>query len=488
MPGTRHLLGIDLGTSSVRAGIYREDGARLSIAARAYPIEAPSPEIAEQNPECWWRNTGEAVREALALAGLKGSDIAGVSFSGQMHGGVTLDSRGEPVGNAIIWADSRSAGECREIEDALGPDILRNTLMNRVFPGTFAATLYWMQKHDRERWNRVRTLLPPKDYLRWRMCGVRNSDPSDASATLLFDQAVRDWSTEVLERLGIPREYCPPIAEPHHCAGYTQHIGDATGLPNGIPVVIGGADQGAAALGNGLLEAGGMFIAVGTGGQIVTPLREPRNSPELSLNTFCHLPATHWYLMGATLSAGLSLRWFRDLFAPGIPFSLLDREASSVQPGSEGLVFAPYLAGKRSPVLDPAAGGSFRGMRLNHTRGHFVRAILEGVAFDLRDTLEVIRNMGIKPGRAILSGGGARSLLWAQILADSFHIPLEVSGVDEQACFGAALLAGVGVGVFRDYADAARTVPEPARTVEPEKESVDIYEELYGKWVRERKM
>ncbi|MHB9029027.1 MAG: xylulokinase [Candidatus Latescibacterota bacterium] len=484
MSGVRNLLGIDLGTSSVRAGIYREDGARLSIAARAYPIEAPSPEIAEQNPELWWRNAGEAVHAALALAGLRGADIAGVSFSGQMHGGVMLDRRGEPVGNAVIWADSRSAGECREIEDALGPDILRNTLMNRIFPGTFAATAYWMQKHDRARWNRVRTLLPPKDYLRWRMCGALNSDPSDASATLLFDQTARNWSPEVLERLGIPMEFCPPVAESSQCSGYTRGIEDATGLPDGIPVVTGGADQGAAALGNAMLEEGGLFVAVGTGGQIVTPLREPRNSPGLSLNTFCHLPANRWYLMGATLSAGLSLRWFRDLFAPGIPFSVLDREASSLTPGSGGLIFAPYLAGKRSPALDPFAGGSFQGIRLNHTRAHFVRAILEGVAFDLRDALEVIRNMGVKPERAILSGGGARSLLWAQILADTFNLPLAVSGVDEQACFGAALLAGIGIGVFSDYADAVRVVPKPVRMVEPETGAAAGYEELYEQWRR----
>lgn len=484
MPG--HLLGIDLGTSSVRAGIYREDGVRLAIAARSYPIEAPSPEISEQDPDCWWRGTAEAVREALAASGIAGRDIAGISFCGQMHGGVMLDGDGAPVGRAIIWADSRSAGEIAELETLLGPDLLRKTIMNRMFPGTFAATAYWMRKRSRETWNRVRRLLLPKDYIRWRMCGLFNSDPSDASATLLFDQSARDWSEPVLKRLQIPVEYLPFIVQSDQAVGSTEGIEAETGLPDGISVVVGGADQGAAALGNGVLEEGTMFVAVGTGGQIVTPLREPRVSPGLCLNTFCHLPETTWYLMGATLSAGLSLRWYRDLFAPGVPFSVLDAEAAATPPGASGLVFEPYLAGKRSPELDPAAGGSFRGIRLNHTRGHFVRAVLEGVAFDLRDSLEVIRRMGVAPESAIISGGGARSPLWTGILADVFNLPLNVSGVEEQACFGAALLAGIGTGVYDGYADAARMVPKPVRTFEPDAERVERYEEQYGQWRRMR--
>ncbi len=481
MSGTRNLLGIDLGTSSVRAGVFRENGRRLSVAARDYPIEAPSPEISEQNPELWWIKTCEAVRETLALAELKGSDITGISFSGQMHGGVMLDRAGKPVGRAIIWADSRSSVVCPEIEDILGPDILRNTIMNRIFPGTFAATAFWMRKHAGNLWNRVRVLMPPKDYIRWRMCGVVNSDPSDASATLLFDQSARDWSGKVLERLGIPREFCPAIANPHQCAGYTRGIESAAGLPDGIPVIVGGADQGAAALGNALLDEGNMFVAVGTGGQIVTPLRNPRISPGLSLNTFCHLPPAQWYLMGATLSAGLCLRWFRDLFAPGVSFPVLDAEAAIIPPGCEGLAFFPYLAGRRSPVLDPSARGGFHGIRLSHTRGHFVRAILEGVAFDLRDALEVIRSMGIVPENVILSGGGAKSTAWAGILASVFNLPLSISRVEEQACFGAALLAGIGVGIFADYGEAARVVPKPVTTFEPEAGMIERYEELYGK-------
>lgn len=479
---SKFLLGIDLGTSSVRAGIYREDGSRLAIAARTYPIEAPSPEISEQDPELWWRGTCEAIRESLAKGGVQGKDIAALSFAGQMHGGVMLDNNDEPVGRAIIWADSRSAGECAEIEALLGKEILQEKVMNRIFPGSFAATAYWMRKHDPRTWSRVRRLLLPKDYIRWRMCGLFNSDASDASASLLFDQNERDWSKDVLDKLHVPIEYLPYIVSSDQMVGVTEGIEDACDLPDGIPIVTGGADQGAAALGNGILDEGAMFVAVGTGGQIVTPLRVPKTSPGLCLNTFCHLPEIRWYLMGATLAAGLSLRWYRDMFASGVPFRQLDTEAETLPPGSAGLTFTPYLAGRRSPVMDPTASGGFLGIRLNHVRGHFVRAVLEGVVFDLRDCLEVMRGMGVQPRTAVISGGGAQSPLWTRILAEVFNTPLAVSGVDEQACFGAALIAGIGVGIYRDYEAAAMVSPRPERTVEPDPENAKRYEELYREW------
>ncbi|MDP2982545.1 MAG: xylulokinase [Candidatus Latescibacter sp.] len=475
----RHLLGIDLGTSSVRAGIFREDGARIAIAARAYPIETPVPGASLQDPELWWRRTGEAIAEALALSSLKGSDISGISFCGQMHGAVLLDSGNAPVGCAVIWADSRSAAECEEITEMLGSDVLRDTLMNRIFPGTQAAIIPWLRKHEPEVWRKVRRILLPKDYLRFRMCGLFNSEPSDASATLLFDQNQRDWSTEVLKKLSIPIEFLPFIVASDQVIAETEGIEEQTGIPDGVPLVLGGADQAAAALGNAVLDEGVMFIAVGTGGQIVTPLRSPRISPGLCLNTFCHLPESRWYLMGATLAAGLSLRWFRDTFAPQASFSELDHEAAAVSPGCEGLRFAPYIAGKRSPMLDPSAAGSFTGIRLNHTRGYFARAVLEGVAFELRDSLDVIGQMGIRPHTVILSGGGAKSPLWPKILADVFDLPLALSASEEAACFGTALLAGVGVGAYGDYWKAAELVPKPSQVIEPKSDNVSRYEEIY---------
>ena len=475
----QYFMGIDLGTSSVRAGIFHEDGSRLAISARAYPIETPVPGASLQDPELWWSRTCEAIAEALTLSELNGSDISGISFCGQMHGAVLLDSSNNPVSPAIIWADSRCAAECEEITEILGQHVLRDTLMNRIFPGTQAAIIHWLRKHELQTWQRVRRILLPKDYLRFRMCGLFHSEPSDASATLLFDQNQRDWSTEVLKKLGIPVEFLPYIVASDQVIAETEGIEECTGIPEGVPLVLGGSDQAAAALGNAVLDEGVMFIAVGTGGQIVTPLRSPRTSPGLCLNTFCHLPESRWYLMGATLAAGLSLRWFRETFALQASFSDLDQEAALISPGCDGLRFDPYIAGKRSPVMDPSAGGCFTGIRLNHTRGHFARAVLEGVAFDLRDSLEVILKMDIRPHTVILSGGGAKSPLWPQILSDVFNLPLTFSASDEQACFGTALLAGVGVGAYSDYWRAAELVPKPSRIVEPESDTVSRYEEIY---------
>jgi xylulokinase len=476
----RYFLGIDLGTSSVRAGIFREDGSRAGIASRTYPIQTPVPGASLQDPELWWSRTCEAIAEALSLSGLKGSDISAISFCGQMHGAVLLDNVGNPVSPAIIWADSRSAPECDEITDILGMNVLRDILMNRIFPGTQAAIIHWLRKHDIQTWRRVRRILLPKDYLRFRMCGLFHSEPSDASATLLFDQNQRDWSTVVLKKLAIPEEFLPYIVTSDQVIAETEGIEECTGIPDGVPLVLGGSDQGAAALGNAVLDEGVMFIAVGTGGQIVTPLRAPRTSPGLCLNTFCHLPESRWILEGATLAAGLSLRWFRETFAPLTSFADLDSEAALVPAGCDGLRFDPYIAGKRSPVLDPTAGGCFTGIRLNHTRGHFARAVLEGVAFDLKDSLEVILKMDIRPHTVILSGGGAKSHLWSQILADVFDLPLHLSASEEQACFGTALLAGIGVGEYADYWKAAELVPKPSRMIEPESDTASRYGEIYN--------
>ncbi|MCE5249760.1 xylulokinase [bacterium] len=479
----RYLAGIDLGTSSVRAGIYDEEGVRRAIASRGYPILTPSHDRSEQNPEDWWNAVCESLAEAIASAGVKGSDLTGISFDGQMHGGVMLDGVGEPICPAVIWPDSRSAGELDELTGIIGETTLENTVMNRLFPGTFAATLHWMRKHDNATWKRIRRILPPKDYIRYRMTGLYNTEPSDASATLLFDQNKRDWSAEILRKLDIPLEFMPYVVNSDEQIGATEGIGEKTGIPDGIPVVTGGADQACAALGNGLLDSGSMLVTIGTGGQICTPLASPAASPGLSLNMFCHLPESRWYLMGATLSAGLSLRWFRETFCPETSFQQLDHEASETPPAGQ-LMFLPYLPGKRSPDLNPAAHGVFSGIRLNHRRGHFARAVMEGVVFDLKESLDVMKGMGVAPRSIIASGGGAGSGLWMQILADIFDEPVQVSRRTEQACFGAALVAGIGTGIYRDYWHAAELVPPPAETVYPQKENTERYRERYDEYMR----
>ncbi|MBN1293789.1 MAG: xylulokinase [Candidatus Latescibacteria bacterium] len=480
----KYLVGIDLGTSSVRAGIYNsENGSRLSMAARGYPINTPSSNRSEQNPEDWWKAVCEALLEAQNTAGIKGSEITGISFDGQMHGGVLLDGSGHPVCPAIIWPDSRGAGEIDELTDLIGDTLLEKQVKNRLFPGTFTSTLYWLRKHDMPVWRSIRRILPPKDYIRYRMTGLYNTEPSDASATLLFDLNSRDWSIDILKKLDIPIEFMPYVVNSDECIGETEGIEEETGIPNGIPVVIGGADQACAAFGNGLLDEGTTLITIGTGGQVCTPLASPKTSPGLCLNTFCHLPESRWYLMGATLSAGLSLRWFRETFCPETTFEQLDREASAIDTNSD-LLFLPYLPGKRSPDLNPGAHGVFSGIRLHHSRGHFARAIMEGVIFDLKESFDVMEGMGITAHNLIASGGGARSRFWMQLLADIFGRPIKISSQNEQACFGTALVAGIGTGIYKNYWEAVKLAPESTETVEPQREKTERYRELYEKYLR----
>jgi xylulokinase len=480
----KYLLGIDLGTSSVRAGIFSEDGQTKAIAAESYPIITPSPSIAEQDPIVWWNKTCSAIKKALELSKLKGSDIAGISFSGQMHGTVILDADGNLIAPAVIWADSRSAGVINEIEDIIGSEKINSQLFNRLFPGTQAATLFWFQKNDYSTWRQIRRILLPKDYIRYRMCGLYNTEPSDASSSLLFDVNRREWSEEILKALSIPIEFMPYVVNSDEAVSVTDGITESTGLPDGIPVVLGGSDQAVAALGNGILDENTMFAAIGTGGQIVTPLNVPKASPDLSLNTWCHLPESRWFIEGATLAGGLCLRWFKENFCPETSFEDLTNEAALVSPGADGLIFTPYLNGKRSPDMNPNAAGNFSNIRLMHSKAHFVRAIMEGVVFELKESFDVMKKMGVNPSQIIASGGFTNSPVWMQIMADSFGQSLSISAVDEQSCFGAALIAGIGAGIYKSYWEAAEIIPKPEKFVEPVSENFDIYSEKFDMYIR----
>jgi xylulokinase len=475
----KYLLGIDLGTSSVRAGLYHEDGTCLLVSSRIYPIETPSPTYAEQNPEVWWKNTCEAIAECLNNSKIKGADITGISFSGQMHGTVLLDGENKLISPSIIWADKRSADLCVELSEQIGNNHLETILMNRIFPGTQLATIAWIQQHEKELWERTQRILLPKDYIRFRMCGLFHTEPSDASGTLLCDIGKREWSKSIIDTLKIPVEYLPFIVNSDQVIGETGGIEDTTGIPDGIPIIVGGADQPCTALGNGILDEGQMLITIGTGGQIFAPLHQLKSSSELALNTFCHLPESRWYVMGATLSAGLSLRWYRDTFCSGMNFHDLTIEATQIPPGADGLIFIPYLAGRRSPTFKPNATGAFIGVRLNHTRAHFVRAIMEGVVFELKENLEIMKTMELIPSTIVCTGGAVRSALWIQILADILGYPLNLSFQEESACFGAALISGIGTGVYRDYNDAAEQVQKPEKIIEPTKERIQIYTEKF---------
>ena len=475
-----YLLGIDLGTSGVRTGVYDRDGNRRGLGAVNYPIEIPAQGHAEQDPIVWWRSTAEAIRAALTESGIRGSDIAAISFSGQMHGTVLLDSTGEPIQHAVIWADSRSADECNEIEEMAGETRLNGMLMNHMFPGTQAATIRWLQKHDHDLWRRARRILLPKDYLRSRMCGLFNTESSDASGTLLFDVSRREWATEILDSLHIPVEYLPFIVNSDEHIGETEGIEDETGLPDGIPVVLGGADQPCTALGNGVIDPGVLMVTIGTGGQLFAPMSQPKSSPGLALNTFCHLPEQRWYVMGATLAAGLSMQWFRNAFAADVSYAGLDHEAADIPPGADGLRFQPYIAGRRSPVMLPEQAGTFSGIGHAHTRAHFARAVMEGVVFELRELFDIIQVMHLDVSRIVCSGGGAKSRLWMQMLANVFDLQVTLAGGDERACLGAALLAGMGVGWYKNYREAAAVAVTTGDTIDPNPSEASVYQDLYA--------
>ena len=473
------LLGIDLGTSSVRAGIYDENGALLGLGVREYDIDVPQPGYAEQSPEMWWEKSCEAIRDALAKAGISGSELTGISFSGQMHGTVLLDQYGDPVAPAILWADRRSESAIEEITETIGNDRMEKILLNRPFPGTQAATLVWIKHNNPALWRKTSRVLSPKDYLRFRMCGLYNTEPSDASATLLFDTGLGEWSDEVIDLLGIPNFWLPFVINSDQYVGDTEDIEEESGIPDGIPVVMGGGDQPCAALGNGITDEGSLLVTVGTGGQLFAALNSATPSPKLRLNTFCHMPDTRWYILGATLSAGMSLKWFRDTLSKDSDFATLSEEAASTPPGAGGLSFVPYLTGRRSPVLDPSATASFQGMSISHGRGHFVRAVMEGVAFELRDNLEAMKSMGIKINRAVVSGGVLNSPVWIEILANVLGLPLEMSARKEQACFGAALTAGIGTKMFSGWKEAAAFALSENRVIEPVSDLSALYDESY---------
>lgn len=477
------LLGIDLGTSSVRAGIYQPDGTCLGIGTRHYPILTPSPGRAEQDPESWWNLTSEAIREVLDTAHRSGADIAGISFSGQMHGTVLLDYDGIPVHPAIIWADSRSTDDLTELADLIGYQRTENILMNRFFTGTQAATVYWLMRHDLATWKQVRHILSPKDYIRFRMCGLYSTEPSDVSATLLGDVKKREWSDEILSTLEIPVEFLPYLVNSDQHIAETVGIEEKTGIPDGVPVVLGGADQPCAAMGNGILDPGAVMVTIGTGAQIFAPIEKPEPSPGMNLNMFCHLPNARWYYHGATFVGGFSLAWLRDTFYEGASFETISTDAASAPVGSHGIVFLPEMNGRRMQDPTNKSSEAFRGLRFRNTRAHCARSIMERVVYELMDLLALTQNAGAQTERIIASGGFTASPVWMQILADCFRIPIMVSPVRESACFGAALTAGIGIGTYDSFEDACENVPPVVETIDPIEQNSIIYFELYKQYL-----
>jgi xylulokinase len=496
-----HVLGIDIGTTGVKALLVSEKGGVTASATVEYPLLTPRPNWAEQNPQTWWDATVSATQTCLEKAHAasgKDIDVTAVGLSGQMHSSVFLDSRGEVLRPAILWCDQRTAPQCQEITDTVGFDRLIELTFNRALAGFTAPKILWLRQNEPEAYARVRQVLVTKDYIRYRMTGVFATEVSDASGTLLFNVARREWSDEMLQALDIPREWLPDCFESPEISGYlTGEAARVLGLTEGTPVVGGGGDQAAGAVGNGIVREGLVSCVLGTSGVVFWHSDKPAFDPLGRLHSFCHAIPGKWHLMGVTLTAGGALRWFRDTLCQdeitearlkGVdPYDIIIKKATSVPPGSEGLVFLPYLAGERNPHADANARGAFLGLSLRHTKAHMARAVLEGVIMNLKGCMELGQESGVTATQLSLSGGGARSVAWQQIVADIFGIDVVRNSVDEGPAYGAAILAAVGTGLFSSVEEACtrfiRTVdsrvPDPARS-QVYGHLYDLYRPIYA--------
>jgi xylulokinase len=492
------LLGIDVGTGGTRAVAIDETGSVVAAeTAEHAPFSSPQIGWAEQDPRDWWRATIEAVRKVLARPNVNPGEIACIGFSGQMHGAVLLDESGEVLRPALIWCDQRTDAQCRSITEKVGAARLIELTSNPALTGFTLPKLLWVQEHDPDVWARVRSVLLPKDYIRLRLTGERATDVADASGTLLFDVAQRRWSAPMLAAAEIDQNYLPTVFESPEVTGVVSVEGSiATGLREGTPVVAGAGDQAAGAVGMGIVRPGAVSATIGTSGVVFAATDHPALDKRGRVHTFCHAVPGRWHVMGVTQAAGLSLRWFRDRFgaaqrpnSPATPvgtdqdadpYDLLCAEAAEAPPGSDGVLWAPYLMGERTPHLDPHARAALVGLTASHTRAHIVRAILEGVAFSLRDTLTIFAEMNVPVNTIRLGGGGARAPVWRQIQADVYGRAVEILSAEEGAAYGAALLAGVGGGVWSSVDEACKETIRIAARVEPQGEASAIMNARYA--------
>jgi len=482
------LMGVDLGTSSTKTVLIdRTSGRVLALAAREYPVDTPRPGWAEQDPEAWLDAATETMAEALELAHVAPEEVAGIGLSGQMHGTVCLGRNGHALRPAIIWADQRSGDQVAWVYRELGEEQLGAWTGNPLATGFMLASWLWLRDEMPEVARATARLLLPKDYLRYRLTGELGSEPSDGSSTLLFDTAGRKWSAPLQEALGIDPALLPPVRESAEVAGGLRtEIAALTGLRAGTPVVFGGSDQALQALGHGVVEPGIVSCTIGTGGQLFAPAPAPVYDPQLRLHLFCHALPDRWHLEAAILAAGLSLRWLRDNVLEGWSYASLADAADRVPPGSERLFFLPHLAGERTPHMDPQATGAFVGLTLRHKREHMARAVMEGVVFALRQGLELmLSKVGVPVERIVASGGATAHPLWLQLQADIFNRPIYRTATIEASAVGAALLAGVGAGIYPNALEACRrTVAWRDEVIEPHPENVVRYEEAYGTFCR----
>ncbi len=493
----QYLLGIDVGTGGTRALLIDHDGGiRASATEEHQPFASPQIGWAEQHPEDWWRAAGLAIRKVLAIANLRPGQIACVGFSGQMHGAVLLDGAGQIVRPALIWCDVRTEKQCSDLNRQIGAQRIIQLTCNPALTNFTLTKLLWVREHEPENWARVRSVMLPKDYVRFRLTGERATDVADASGTLMLNVARRQWSSEILSATAIDLSLLPSLHEsPEVCAKVSAVGADATGLAIGTPVVAGAGDQAAGASGMGIVQPGSVSATIGTSGVVFAATDRPALDPKGRLHTFCHAIPGRWHVMGVTQAAGLSLRWFRDQFLDAIaqngadssgvdPYDRLTAEAAAIPAGADGLLWTPYLMGERTPHLDANARAALIGLTASHTRAHIVRAILEGVAFSLKDTFTIFQEMDVPVKSIRLGGGGARSPLWRQIQADVYSHAVEIVEAEEGAAYGAAILAGVGAGIWPSVDAACLSVVRVRERVPFHERDAAVMSQAYESYKR----
>jgi len=482
----KRLLGIDVGTGGTRAVLLGETGRVVSTADAEHAAMA-SPKIgwAEQDPQDWWGAACLAIKECLAKGGVSSGRVDAIGVTGQMHGLVLLDEQDNVLRPSIIWCDQRTEEQCREITRRVGAQRLIKLVANPALTGFTLPKILWVREHEPTIWARVRSILLPKDYVRFRLTGAKATDVADASGTLLFDVVNRRWSAEMLKIFDLKPDILPKVFESPEIASHVSQEGAAaTGLSEGTPVAAGAGDQAAGAVGMGIVAPGDVSATIGTSGVVFAATSKPVLEPEGRIHTFCHAVPGRWHVMGVTQGAGLSLRWFRDQLGAELggkkeSYEELTKAAEKAPPGSDGLLWAPYLMGERTPHLDPNAKGALVGITAQHTRAHVVRAILEGVAFSLKDTFALFGVLGVPVNSVRLGGGGARSPLWQQIQADVYGIPVDLVAAEEGGAYGAGLLAGVGVGAWASVDAACKVAVRVAKRVEAIPQNVDLMERQY---------
>ena len=476
----RCFIGIDSSTTATKALLMAEDGRVVGVGSSTYDYETPHPLWSEQKPELWWKATANSIRQVLAKTGIAPDAVKSIGLTGQMHGLVLLDKDGAVLRPAILWNDQRTAAECDEMRAKMGKRRLINITGNDALTGFTAPKILWVKNNEPDIYAQIAQILLPKDYVRFKLTGDYVMDKAGGAGTQLFDVRQRDWSTELLDALEINADWLPPTFEGTAVTGtLTLSAAEATGLPVGISVVGGGGDQAANGVGTGAVVDGIVALSLGTSGVVFASSDAPIVEKNGRLHAFCHAVPNKWHLMGVMLSAAGSLRWYHDTFAPNTDYDDLLAPAADVLPGSEGLIFLPYLTGERTPHPDPLARGAFVGLTVRHTRAHLTRAVIEGVSFGLRDSFELMKKAGLPPIKQVrASGGGTKSALWRQILADVLQAEIVTINTAEGAAYGAAILAAVGVEAFDSVESACEQLIRVTGRTEMGKDTA-VYNQIY---------